>query len=467
MPAEIFLVIAGQVWPHSQTRISAKLRVMKNDKIRVAVIGAGCSGITAIKNLLQAGIKEVVAYEQNSDIGGNWIYSAAESHSSVCETTHIISSKRLSEYIDFPMPDDYPDYPSHDQVLAYFRAYARHFGLYPYIRFNTQVERITKLPGERWEVRTTDGHTDTFDYLFIANGHHHKPNHPEDVKAAFTGRYLHAHAYKNNKGFEGQRVLVIGAGNSGCDCAVEISRVAAQVDISLRRPQYIIPKFVLGKPADEFNKKIEWIPRWISNPLRRLSLWMLIGSYKDYELESPDFSVTRVHPTLNSELLYKIRHGKVKPRRGIAGVEGQTIRFVNGDRAEYDVVVAATGYKIALPFFAPDFINYEDADRVPLYLRMFHPQHPSLVFIGLFQPQGAIWPASDYQAKLAANYVAGRWAMPAQVAALAEEDSQYITRQFAASKRHLIEVHYHTFLKKLKKEIPASAPQWKEVTKVS
>ena len=125
--------------------------VKSTDQVRVAVIGAGCSGITAVKNLLQAGISQVVCYEQNSDIGGNWIYTAEESHSSVCETTHIISSKTMSQYMDFPMPKDYPDYPSHQQVLAYFRAYAQHFNLYPYIRFNTRVEHIEKLADQKWK----------------------------------------------------------------------------------------------------------------------------------------------------------------------------------------------------------------------------------------------------------------------------------------------------------------------------
>ena len=67
----------------------------------VCIIGAGPSGLPAIKNLIEAGIS-VVAYDYNSDVGGNWIYNENESHSSVFETTHIISSKTLSQYEDFP-----------------------------------------------------------------------------------------------------------------------------------------------------------------------------------------------------------------------------------------------------------------------------------------------------------------------------------------------------------------------------
>lgn len=91
---------------------------------------------------------------------------------------------------------------------------------------------------------------------------------------------------------------------------------------------------------------------------------------------------------------------------------------------------------------------------------MFHPAHPTLIFIGLFQPQGAIWPLSDRQAKLAANYVMGRWKWPDNMRQLAEKDSDYIAREFIQTKRHAIEVHYHPFLRQLERQIPEDAPGW-------
>lgn len=431
---------------------------------RVAVIGAGCSGITTLKNLLQAGVEKVICYEGNSNVGGNWIYSTEESHSSVCETTHIISSKYLSEYMDFPMPTEYPDYPSHEQVLAYFRSYAQYFDLYPHIQFNTRVQQAEKQADNRWILTLDNGQQEQFDFLFVANGHHSVPRHPEGVQASFSGRYLHSHSYKTNHSFQDERVLVIGAGNSGCDCAVEISRVAQHVAISLRSPQYIIPKFFLGRPTDTFNKYLLWFPKGIAAIARQLALKIQVGRYQDYNLPEPDFSVTKSHPTLNSELLYKIRHGKVHPRRGIKHIHGHTITFANGQEEEFDSIVAATGYKIAFPFFDPAFLSFEEADRVPLYLRMFHSEHPTLLFIGLFQPQGAIWPLSDYQAKLAANYVMGRWSLPSKVGELAEKDSNFIDREFLKSKRHTIEVHYHSFLRQLQQQIPQNAPEWRPKT---
>jgi len=428
----------------------------QGNNIKVCVIGAGCSGITAIKNLVQAGVKNIVCYEQNNQVGGNWIYSEKESHSSVCETTHIISSKKMSEYLDYPMPDHYPDYPSHQQLLHYFQSYAKHFDLEQYIQFNTSVKSAIKIADEKWEIELSNGEKHQYDYLFIANGHHSVPRMPK-FKGTFTGEIIHAHSYKNNKGFENKRVLVVGVGNSGCDCSVETSRVADFVALSARSPQYIIPKFMFGKPSDTFNDGLQWLPDFVLAPLRRLSLKLYIGNYEKYGLKQPTFDPIASHPTMNSELLYKIRHGKVHPREGIERIERKTVFFKDGKSDEFDIIIAATGYRIATPFFDKDFINYEEAERIPLYLRVFHPEHPSLLFIGLCQPQGAIWPLSDAQAKLAANYVAGKWKPNGNIKTLAEKDSDFIDKSFLKAKRHAVEVHFQPYLKSLLDKVPKDA----------
>ena len=175
---------------------------MKN----VCVIGAGPSGITAIKNLLDEGI-QVTAYDYNNEVGGNWIYSEDESHSSVFETTHIISSKTLSQYEDFTFDDfepGIPDYPSHYQLRRYFQAYARKFDLYQVIQFNTLVKDCKLLEDKTWEVTLEQNGIESknqFSDLVVCNGHHWKPRHP-DYPGEFTGEYLHSHQYKKAAPFK-------------------------------------------------------------------------------------------------------------------------------------------------------------------------------------------------------------------------------------------------------------------------
>jgi cation diffusion facilitator CzcD-associated flavoprotein CzcO len=419
---------------------------------KAVIIGAGCSGITAIKNLIQNGVKDIICIEQNDDIGGNWYYNDAAGHSSVCETTHIISSKTLSAYRGFPMPDDYPDYPSHRQLLDYFHSYVDQYNLRDYIRFNTTVKHAEKMPDESWLITLHDGTEIKTEYLLLSNGHHSVPRIPE-FKKAFTGRFIHSHDYKDNKAFADERVLVVGGGNSACDCAVESSRVAKSVSISMRRAHYIIPKFIMGIPTDVFNQRSLWLPDWFKNIALKLVLKLQIGSYKKYNLQVPDFSVTTDHPTLNSELLYKIRHGKVHVQKGIEKIIDKTVFFVDGHQEEYDTIIASTGFKIATPFFNKEFLDYSEAERIELFLRMFHPKHKKLIFIGLIQPQGAIWPISDVQSELAALYIKDQYHLPNKLDELSKEEADAIQNKFLKRKRHTIEVEFHEFIGKLKKEI--------------
>lgn len=421
--------------------------------MRTAIIGAGCSGLTAIKNMRESGAGEVVCFEKSDRIGGNWVFTAgAGAHSSVCETTHIISSKTLSAYLDFPMPEHYPDYPSHRQVLAYFEAYADHFDLRRDIRFGTAVERAEKIDLERWRLTLSDGTAEEFDYLLVANGHHSVPRIPTELRA-FDGELLHSHDYKSAEPFRDRRVLVVGVGNSGCDCAVETSRVSAVTDIAVRRPSYIVPKFLGGKPTDVFAARTAGLPRWLRRPLLQATLRAAVGDLSDYGLEQPDYDAIEAHPTLNSELLYRMRHGKVTPRRGVSAVDGRRVSFADGYAADYDVIIAATGYQIATPFFDEDFLDYREAEEVNLWLRMWHPAHPTLAFIGLTQPQGCIWPLSDAQSRLAASVIAGRRELPADLGERANRETARIRRQFVRSKRHALEVDYHAYLKEVLAEV--------------
>lgn len=431
--------------------------MIRTTSARVCIIGAGPSGLTAAKNCLQVGLTNIVIYEKGDQVGGNWVYSPKASHSSVFETTHIISSKRMSQLADFPMPDDYPDYPSHRQILCYFQDYAEHFGIMPYIRFNSGVVKAEKHPDETWRITLGDGTVEPFDYLIVASGHHWLPRLPE-YPGTFTGQFLHSHDFKTADPFRDRRVLVIGGGNSACDISVETSRVSAFTAISMRRGYYIVPKFLFwGLPTDVMAARTVRLPDWLRLPILRLSVWLHVGDYRQYGLEPPRHGILSAHPVTNSELLYFLRHGKIQARRDIARYDGQKVYFTDGRCEEYDTIIAATGFIIAFPFFDPAFINFSEGD-VPLYLRVFHLDHPSLFFIGLVQPSGAIWPLTDAQSRLVANHIVGNYNLPSDARDRISRDVAAIRRQFINTPRHTIEVEYHKYLWALEREIPKHAP---------
>ncbi|MEM1326926.1 MAG: NAD(P)-binding domain-containing protein [Bacteroidota bacterium] len=421
---------------------------------KVAIIGAGPSGITALKNVLDQGL-EVVAFDRNNDVGGNWIYSEKAGHSSVFETTHIISSKTLSQYEDYTFDDfdkSVADYPSHDELRRYFQAYAKRFDLYPHIRFRTMVLHVERLEDGSWQIDIEqNGKKEQlyFTHLIVCNGHHWQPRYP-DFPGEFTGEFLHSHDYKKAAPFADKQVLVIGGGNSACDVAVETSRVSKKTWISWRRGYRIVPKFIAGIPSDVFSTRTHWIPFKIRNRLNELLLKVVNGKNELYGLQEPQTAFGSTHPTINDELLYKIRHGKVIPKVNIDRYEGKTVHFVDGTSQEVDVIIACTGYVLAHPFFDADFIDYRKG-KVELYLKMLHPEHENLYFVGMFQPLGCIWPLAELQSKIVAAEIAGAWKRPENTAQLAKYEVNHPHYRQIDTPRHTITVDYHLFLKELKK----------------
>ncbi len=426
-------------------------RVKENYSPRVCVIGAGPSGLAAIKNLQEQGVVDITVFEKNNQIGGNWVYEEGNKHSSVYETTHLISSKRWSQFEDFPMPSDYPDYPSHRQILNYFISYANHFNLIQYIRFNTSVLKAEQNDQKKWKVSFEDEqgiHETVFDYLLVANGHHWDPYTPE-YPGTFEGDLLHSHEYKKASVFQGKRVLIVGGGNSACDVAVEIARVSPKTCISMRRGYHIFPKFVFGKPVDHAVTKTKWMPSWLRQKFFSVVIRALQGRYAKYNLMTPDCGPLEIHPTINSELLYSIRHGKVHPRPGITHFEGKNVHFVNGEHHEFDTVIFATGYHISFPFFDKKIVDFNGSTKIPLYRKMMHPGYDNLYFIGLCQPQGCIWPLADFQSKIAARIIMGTLKRPEALDVKIEQEMKKPHYRFKAQMRHALEVDYHMFRREL------------------
>jgi thioredoxin reductase len=418
---------------------------------QVCVIGAGPSGIGAAKALRAAGV-DVVVYERNADVGGNWIFNPGPSHSSVFETTHIISSKTLSQYDDFPMPAAYPDYPGHAQLQAYFRAYAEHFGLLPHIRFGVEVQSARPLPEGGWQLELGDGRVERFSHLCVASGHHWKPRMPS-YPGHFDAPLLHSHDFKSATPFVGKRVLVIGGGNSACDIAVETSRVSQRTCISMRRGYWFIPKFMVGMPTDVLHAKLmRKIPKLVRSWALKLTLWLFQGKNRAYGLPEPKHGPFEAHPTINSELLYFIRHGEIFPKPDLECWEGKTVTFLDGTKEEFDAIIAATGFETSYPYLPGDVGDYAGTE-VPLYLKVFHPKYQDLFFIGLFQPLGCIWPLAEVQGRLAARAIQGQWQRPKDIDAVIRRELDHPDYAYGKTPRHAVEVDYYEYRKRLEGEL--------------
>jgi cation diffusion facilitator CzcD-associated flavoprotein CzcO len=421
---------------------------------RYCVVGAGSSGLTAAKNLLQHGI-DCDVIEKNDDVGGNWYYG--KPGSSIYKSTHLISSKPLTEFTDFPMPADYPDYPSHWQVHAYFKSYAEHFGLYPHIMFNTGVERIERA-GERWDVTLSTGETRRYGGVVICNGHNWDPKWPT-YPGKFDGTVLHSCQYKTPEVLRDKRVLVVGAGNSGCDIAVESAQNAAQTWLSTRRGYYYNPKFVFGQPSDQVNERFLKLraPLWLMRLSYGLLLKLTVGLPQDYGLPKPDHKFFETHPVVNQTLMYYAGHGTIKHKPDIAELRGKAVRFKDGSEIEVDVIVYATGFNIRFPFIDQTHLNWHHG-RPELYLNVFHPSYDNLFVVGLIQPDSGAWGLADYQAQAVARFVAAdrsRTRAADMLRKLRSAGTGIKNRgiNYVDSTRHYVEVEHFSYRESLKKLI--------------
>jgi cation diffusion facilitator CzcD-associated flavoprotein CzcO len=411
-----------------------------------------------LKNLRAAGLHDVVCYDEGEAIGGNWAFDERSERPSVYDATHLISSKRLSEFEDFPMPTQYPDYPSHRQVHAYFESYATHFELMQLVRLKTRVVSAKLLPDLSWVVNSIgpDGSKEeVFDYLMVCSGHHREPLIPE-VSGRFSGQVLHSSAYKRPDSFKDKRVLVVGGGNSACDLAVDIARVAQKSCISMRRGYHIVPKLMFGRPTDVVYARLRNLvrfPRSLLQLLMAIGVQLSVGPLDKYGLQQPKTKLLETHPTLNSDILNALRSGTVLPRVGIKNVDGNSVNFDDGSVEEFDTIVWATGYHIRFPFLEKSIFAWDEAGPIPLYLKMMHRHIPNIFFIGLFQPIGCIWRLADHQARIAALQINAMLKRPDDIDSRIETEINSPHWRFDKALRHVVEVDYHDFRAELLKEI--------------
>lgn len=357
-------------------------------------------GLAAARQLQRYGIP-FVGFELNADVGGLW--DITNPHSTMYESAHLISSKGTTAFAEFPMADSVPPYPHHSQIGQYFRDYAEHFGLRQHYQFNTRVVRVERLD-RGWRLVSEHAGRQRewlFEGVLIANGTLHTPNQPE-LPGKFAGELLHSSAYKSAELFAGKRVLVIGCGNSACDIAVDAVHRAKSVDLSVRRGYHFLPKFILGKPTDTFGGAIR-LPRKLKQLIDGLLVRVLVGKPSQYGLPDPDYKLYESHPVLNSLVLHHLGHGDIQPRGDILSVNGHSVTFANGSKADYDLILQATGYKLDYPFIDRSELNWPQGAGAPqLYLNVFHPLHDDLFMLGMVEASGLGWQGRAEQAELVA-----------------------------------------------------------------
>lgn len=399
-------------------------------KRKVAIIGAGVSGLAAIRSCLEEGL-EPTCFERSDDVGGLWKFSehTEEGRASIYQSVFTNSSKEMMCFPDFPYPDDFPNFMHNSKLQEYITAFATEKNLLKYIEFETLVTSINKCPDfsttGKWEVTTEKNvkkQTAVFDAVMICSGHHVYPHLPKDSFPGlnrFKGKCFHSRDYKEPGAWKGKRVLVIGLGNSGCDIAAELSHVAQQVTISSRSGSWVMSRvWNDGYPWDMV--MITRFQTFLKNNLpTAISDWWYTRQmnarfkHENYGL-MPLNGTLRKEPVFNDELPARILCGTVSIKPNVKEFTETSAVFEDGTVFEaIDCVIFATGYGYAYPFLDDSIIKSRN-NEVTLYKGIFPPQleKPTMAVIGLVQSLGAAIPTTDLQARWAAQVIRGTCSLP-------------------------------------------------------
>ncbi|MDA8654381.1 NAD(P)-binding domain-containing protein [Alphaproteobacteria bacterium] len=424
---------------------------------KICIIGAGCSGFTMAKRLKDFGL-DYDQFEASDDIGGNWYHNNPNGMSACYESLHIDTSKYRLAFEDFPVPHDWPDFPHHSQLLQYFKDYVAHFGLRKNITFNTRVEDAAREADGRWRVRLSNGKTNYYKALIVANGHHWDPKIPTEYKGAFKGVQFHSHAYDSPFApydLRGKRVLVVGVGNSAMDIASEVSQrpIAEKLFISTRRGVWILPKYLNGQATDKAVFPT-WMPSKIGLKLAQWAIKKNIGKMEDYGLPKPDHEPLTAHPSISGEFLTRVGCGDIHVKPGIDKLLPTGVAFADGTKEKIDVIIWATGYAISFPFLKQNELAVVN-NQFPLYRRMIKPGWDNLFFMGLAQPLPTLVNFAEQQSKYVASVLSGRINLPSaeKMSARIEADEKRYLGHYYKSERHTIQVDFNKYVGDIKKDM--------------
>ncbi|KAI1451417.1 FAD/NAD(P)-binding domain-containing protein [Annulohypoxylon moriforme] len=359
------------------------------EDIKIAVIGLGPAGLTALKTLREEGF-DAVAFERRDKLGGLWSISSNADFTSALNETVCNVSKYTAAFSDYPIPKDYPPYPTALQMNEYFNSYASHFNLHDHVHFNTTVKRVTRNTSKDvWDVHITNPEGNTtlsFDKVVFSHGSQTVPSWPPmPSRDKFKGEVIHSQAYKSPEPFRGKKVLVVGKGNTACDISLSLRKNAAKIYQSYRRGKILISRFTEeGVPMDtEFpwpmmrlkyflDDKLPWLMATVAD---KIMTKKMISDTARFEPEAtrltqrekleraaqrlqsdwrllPGPSVTRVHPTVQEEFIPALHEGDVTPVEGFKDFAGDhQVLLEDETTVEVDAVIFCTGYEVDFNIF--------------------------------------------------------------------------------------------------------------------
>jgi hypothetical protein len=381
------------------------------------ILGAGPGGLAMAAQLAQRGLPYTLL-EATNHVGAAW-----REH---YDRLHLHTVKQHSALPFLPYPAHYPTYVSREQVVAYLEQYARHFALQPL--FNQSVTSIghmeqgTRPGGGAWQVRTQDGNAQhqTFraDRVVVCTGYNRIPNSPDlPGLGTFEGQVMHSRNYRNGATLRGQRVLVVGMGNTGAEIALDLYEHGAQPTISVRGPVSIVRRDILGRPTQGTAIFLGKFPNWFYDFVAGLSQKLTVGDLSSYGLGKPEHPPSKLIrefgriPVIDLGTLAQIKAGAIAVAPGIRQVNSHSVTFADGSERHFDAILLATGYRPGLsdllaPPVATQVLNERGYPRALWFDD--DPALRGLYFLGFATPLSGVLHSINANSGLIAEHMAAQ-----------------------------------------------------------
>ncbi|XP_038878088.1 probable indole-3-pyruvate monooxygenase YUCCA10 [Benincasa hispida] len=312
----------------------------------VIIVGAGPSGLATAASLKLASIPYIILEREDCSVPLWRKYSY--------DRLRLHLPNRFCHLPGMPFPSSTPDYIPKANFLDYLDRYATTFGIRPLYRRNVEAAEFHHEE-RKWKVRAKNldnGEIEEFSggYFVVASGETAEPHTPavEGIQR-FGGGVMHSTKYKSGKGFEGKNVLVVGAGNSGMEIALDLSLHAANTSIIIRSPVHLLSRGMVKLALDMLKYNL---PIWFVDSLMGMLSKLVYGDLTKFGIkkpaEGPMFMKVKYgkYPIIDAGVIQQITSRKIQvlPTE-ISNIEGNNVLFKNGKSYPFDNIIFCTGFK--------------------------------------------------------------------------------------------------------------------------
>ena len=370
-------------------------------QIHTLIVGASVSGLASAASLQKHGI-EYLVIEKEAQAAHPW-----RNH---YERLHLHTNKAMSNLPYKKFDNWISNYPARQHVVDYLDDYQKSFNINPI--FRTEAKSIRR-EGNYW-ITETNKETYKSRYIIIATGAFGKPRAIQfNGMESFPGKILHSYGYKSGRDFKGQKVLVVGFGNSACEIAIDLHEQGAEPHMSVRSPVNVIPRDLLGIPVLGLSVMMSKLPCRVADAINAPLLKLLYPDlaklglkkmpYGIFEQIEKDASI----PLLDIGTIKHIRKGHIKIHEDIGHISGRKVHFTSGKAEEFDAIIAAIGYyRDYAQIIDVDKCRFDDL-RNPVARQKYFGKD-GLYFCGFFVSPTGQFREIALDAKQIAKHIAGK-----------------------------------------------------------